>query len=121
MPYYIDCETSFVPNTTMQIFVNSLGNQTQYVFRVNDGYVIHDNRCDAVDELEGTYTERFATGRLSVSINYDFTTLTQGIYEGVDGTTYNVTKIGEFELYTLPESAVPIDHTYGGGNNHDVM
>ena len=117
MPY-IDCETSFVPNTTMQIFVNSSGRQTQYVFDVNDGYVIHDNRCDYADDLEGIYTERFAIGRLSVSINYDFTEVTQGTYEGADGVTYNVTKIGPYELYTLPESAVPIADTYGGGNDH---
>lgn len=117
----IDCETSFVPNTTMKIFENSLGNRTQYIFYANDGYVIHDNRCDYADELEGIYTERFATGQISVSIRYDFTAVTQGTYEGADGITYNVTKIGEYELYTLPESAVPTDNTYGGGNKPTVM
>lgn len=116
----IHCESSFVPNTTMRIFVNSSGNQTQYRFYPDEGYVFHDNRWDGLAEDMETVVERFSTGMSSVSIRYDFNTTTQGTYEGADGVTYNVVKIGEYELYTLPESAVPIANTYGGDNDHEV-
>lgn len=119
---YEDVIPTLVPNTTMQKKLLD-GVHKVYIIEPNEGYVLHDNRTYGIildDELNETRYPRFATGDMSVSANYDFNNTTQGTYEGVDGVTYNVTKIGEYELYTLPASAVDVAHTYGGGNDHVV-
>ena len=106
---------TLIPNTTM---VKRLldGVAKTYCIYPNEGYVLHDNRTYGVI-LDDEFNEierypRFATGDMTVSASYDFNNITQGIYEGVDGVVYNVTKIGEYELYTLPINVVPLEHIY---------
>ena len=112
---YENVEPTLIENTTIRKMISN-GVDRAYLIEANDGYVLHDNRCDlepdGVTVLETV--ELFATGTISVSINYDFNNTTIGTYEGVDGVTYNVTKIGAYELYTLPASAVDVANTYGG-------
>ena len=122
MPY-VDCETSFVPNTTMKIAVTSTGRQTQYCFYPDDGYVMHVKKNDlpiydetGINVID--YTELYGSAMKSVSINYDFSVVTQDVYTYTDknGNTVNVPveKIGTEELYTLPASIVPEKQIYGG-------
>lgn len=131
MPY-IDCETSYVPNTTMKIFVNSLGRQTQYCFYPDEGYVMHYKSVDTeiYDETGVNvigYNVLYGAGMKSVPISYDFSVVTQDVYTYTDenGMTVNVPieKIGVEELYTLPIDIVPENQLYGGGNDndHEVM
>lgn len=131
MPY-IDCETSYVPNTTMKIFVNSLGRQTQYCFYPDEGYVMHYKSVDteiydATGENVIAYTELFGRGMKSVPISYDFSVTKKDSYTYTDENqmTVNVPleKIGVEELYTLPKEFVPQNQLYDGahkaaGNTH---
>lgn len=122
MPY-VDCETSFVPNTTMKIAVTSTGRQTQYCFYPDDGYVMHVKSVD-IEIYDGTgvnvigYNVLYGAGMKSVPISYDFSIVTQDVYTYTDknGNTVNVPieKIGTEELYTLPASIVPEKQIYGG-------
>ena len=109
-----DVIPSFIENATMQKWLMD-GVHKAYRITAIDGYVLHDNRSDGseigLDLGESdNIIECFTTGMTSVSASYDFTTTTQGTYEGIDGVTYNVTKIGEYEFYTIPESVVPTDN-----------
>lgn len=114
MPY-VDCETSNVPNTTMAVFTNGLGNQTMYRFTPNDGYVLHVKRGDAPiydedDNLVG-YTERYCDGSKTVPIDYDFSVVVPDTHTYTDenGMIVNIPieRVGKEELYTLPASIVP--------------
>ena len=129
----IPCEASFVPNTTMKIYENSLGRQTQYCFYPDEGYVMHKKSVD-VEIYDETftnvigYTELFGSGMKSVSIDYDFSVVVPDTYTYTDenGMTVSIPieRIGAEELYTLPESIVPSNQIYGGGtndNDHEVM
>ena len=125
----IPCDESFVPNTIMEIVVNSLGNQTQYCFTPDDGYVIHLKR-DEVEDIDPETGDTvinvlYARGTKSVNINYDFSVVVNDVYTYTDenGNTVNIPieKIGAEELYTLPESIVPSAQIYGVGNDHEVM
>ena len=121
---YIDCETSYVPNTTMKIFVNPLGRQTQYCFYPVDGYVMHVKSVDLEiydktgENIVG-YTELFGSGMKSVPISYDFSVTKEDKYTYTDENqrTVNVPleKIGAEELYTLPKDIVPQKQLYDGG------
>lgn len=122
MPY-IDCETSYVPNTTMKIFVNPLGRQTQYCFYPVDGYVMHIKSVDMeiydkTGENVVGYTELFGSGMKSVPISYDFSVIKEDSYTYTDESGKKVDmpikKIGAEELYTLPESIVPQNQLYDG-------
>ena len=111
---YEDVIPSLIPNTTMKKKLLD-GVHKVYIIEPDKGYVLHDNRTcgiildnDSFKEL-GRYP-KFATADISVWANYDFNTMTTGTYEGVDGVTYNVTKIGEYEFYTLPADAVDAAH-----------
>lgn len=110
MPY-IDCETSFVPNTTMKIAVTSTGRQTQYCFYPDDGYVMHKKSVDTeiYDETGVNvidYNVLYGAGMKSVPISYDFSTVEQDVYTYTDenGMTVSIPieRIGAEELYTLP-------------------
>ena len=115
MPY-IDCETSYVPNTTMKIAVTSTGRQTQNCFYPDEGYVMHKKSVDLeiYDEAGVNvigYTELYGNAMKSVPIDYDFSVIVPDIYTYTDenGNTVNVPieKIGAEELYTLPIDIVP--------------
>ena len=107
-----DVTPTLIDNTTM--IKRSLdGVDKTYRITPNDGYVLHDNRVDWTDEMTGEEHILFATGTKTVSASYDFNNVVQGTYVGADGVTYNVNKIGMYELYTLPESAVPTNDKYG--------
>lgn len=118
----IPCSESFVPNTRMAIFENSLGIQTMYRFYPDEGYVMHVKSQDEPipDENYETigYREMFGSAMKSVSINYDFSVIVPDTYTYTDenGNTVNVPieRIGAEELYTLPASAVDVANTYGG-------
>lgn len=98
---------TLIENATMEKIINSSGTHTQYAITPNSGYVLHDNRND-VDEMdeEGNPTGNkilgYSEGDISVSVNYDFDTVVQGVDKGI-----TVNKIGAFELYTLPRNVVP--------------
>jgi hypothetical protein len=107
----VPIEEVFVPHTTTQVVVNSLGNITQYFITPNEGFVLHFNRNDEVQYNEDytevvSRTERYSTGGGSVSINYDFSVVVPDTYTYTDknGNTVNVPieRIGAEELYTLP-------------------
>lgn len=119
MPY-IDCKESFIPNTTMKTFENTLGDKTAYVFTPNDGYVLHLKRDEVEDtniETGDTFTViKYAKGTKSVSIDYDFSVVIDDIYTYNDesGTPISIPiqKVGAEELYTLPANMVPTDDIY---------
>ena len=108
-------EEVFVPYTTTQVVVNSLGNRTQYFITPNEGFVLHFNGNDGVQYNEDytevvSRTERYSTGGGSVPIDYDFSVVVPDTYTYTDenGNTVNVPieRIGTEELYTLPINIV---------------
>ena len=120
MPY-IDCENSYIPNTTMKIAVTSDGRQTQYCFYPDEGYVLHINSADDVSYDENyeniiSRIERYGNKMKSVSINYDFMDISSGTYTYTDdnGNEINipVEKIGAEQLYTLPSDLVSPENIY---------
>ncbi len=115
MPY-VDVE-SVIPNTTMQKIVNNSNVELQYVIKPISGYVIHSKTRDWTDTDPVTGAEIFYRGygrsSMSVAINYDFNSTTE-----IDG----YTAYGNKEIFARPESEVPDNQIFGGGNNnHEVM
>ena len=115
----IYCETSFVPNTRMTIYENSLGRKITYRFYPNEGYVMHVKSVDMeiYDETFKNvlgYNVLYGAGMKSVPISYNFSVVTQDVYTYTDnnGMTVNVPieKIGVEELYTLPANIVDAAH-----------
>lgn len=125
---YADVIPSAVANTNMQARINSSQNGI-LLFRIRpvDGYVLHDNRADEevfdpVGAPTGEVILRYATGMKSVGHDYDFDNIVPDTITDVNGNTIAVNKVGAYELFAVPASAVPEDNTYGGGNNeHEVM
>lgn len=122
---YEDVTPSLIPNTTMQkMFID--GVHKVYVIGAVDGYVLHDNRADEVilddETLEptGEVILRYATGTKTVAASYDFNTVVPDTIIDVNGNEIAVNKIGAFELFAVPISAVPENNTYGAGNDHEI-
>lgn len=129
MPF-IPYDEIFVPNTTTKVFIDSSGNATQYKIEPDDGYVLHVKSEDEPIFDEETmeiigYNERFSYFGKSVGVNYDFSVKVADTYTYTDENgneqTIPIERIGEEEFYTLPESVVPQNMTYGGKNNHESM
>lgn len=104
------------------------GVHRNYNITPNEGYVLHDNRCDeeildpVTFEPTGEMLYRYATGMVSASKNYDFTVIVPDTITDINGNTIAVNKVGAFEFFAVPASAIPENQTYGGSNNdHEVM
>lgn len=113
---------SLIPNTTMYKKIRD-GVHTTYAITANDGYVLHDNSADVIvtdpDTLEptGEVIFYYARGTKTCGANYDFSPVTVTDENGVEHTAY-----GSREFFARPESEVPADQIFGGGNNdHEVM
>lgn len=93
----------------------------------NDGYVLHDNRCDeeVLDPVTlmptGEILYRYATGSTSVGKNYDFDTVVADTITDIDGNIIAVNKVGAFDFFAVPASAIPENQIYGGGNDHEII
>ena len=117
-----DVIPSLIPNTTMQRgFVD--GVLKKYEITPSEGYVLHDNRVDEeildpeTDEPTGEMLYRYATGIVTVKANYDFTAITPDTITDINGNTIAVNKVGAFEFFAVPASAIPENQIYGGANN----
>lgn len=98
-----------IENTTMERYVNNNGIPLTYVIAPIEGYVLHDNRKDWYEEYDelgnpiGEPILGYASGSVSVALNYDFI-------------------LNPYNLYTVLASEVPADQIFGGGDNqHEVM
>ncbi len=120
MPY-IDCEKSYIPNTTMKIAVTPDGMQTQYCFYPDEGYVLHINSADDVGYDENyeniiSRIERYGNKMKSVPIDYNFSDIFPGefIYTDDNGNEVKlpVEKIGAEKLYALPSDIVSPENIY---------
>lgn len=102
---YEDVIPTLIPNTTMQKRLYD-GVHKQYVIYPVDGYVLHDSGRDWTEEDPETGNEivvrGYTRGQASCGANYDFATNPR-------------------EFYAVPESEVPADHIFGGGNDHEIM
>lgn len=119
---YEDVIPSLIPNTDMQkMYID--GVHKVYVIAPIDGYVLHDAATNEEeidpDTLEptGRIIFRYASGSASCGANYDFTPLQVTDENGVTHTAYGAQR----EFFARPESEVPADQIYGGGNDHEVM
>lgn len=117
---------SLIPNTTM---VKGILNDVHKTYEITpvDGYVLHDNRCDEeilnpeTYEPTGEMLYRYATGMVSVKADYDFTVVVADTITDINGNTIAVNKVGAFELFAVPASAIPENQTYGGvRNDHEI-
>lgn len=100
-----------IPNTTIV--------ETDLVYRItpNAGYVIHSKTRDWTDldpeTGEETFYRGYGRGTMSIGKNYDFSVTTE-----IDG----YTAYGAKEIFARPETEVPDNQIFGGGNNdHEVM
>jgi hypothetical protein len=103
---YPDVIPSLIENTTMQMGINESGAHKTYRITPVPGYVIHDNTRDYTDLDPETMEEveklGFTRGTVSCAANYDFAANPR-------------------DFYAVPETDVPADQIFGGGNDHEVM
>jgi hypothetical protein len=117
---YENVTPSLIPNTTMQKRLLN-GVHKSYLIAANDGYVLHDKANDYPEfdenmEIIGQHLG-YAAGTVTCGANYDFSPVTVTDENGVEHTAY-----GSREFFARPESEVPADQIFGGGNNdHEVM
>lgn len=108
-----DYITSPIPNTTMLEKLRD-GVLYKYAIQAANGYVLHDNRIDWLDEEDNTIP-RFKFGSTAVPVSYDFDNVTNGTFTYADENGMEVIipveMIGEYEFYTLPASVVPENQT----------
>ena len=108
--------TPIIPNTTMQkMTVN--GVDRQYKISPISGYVLHGKTRDWIDvdpeTGEETFYRGYGRGDSTVAISYDFDNTIE-----IEG----YTAYGAREIFARPESEVPDNQIFGGGNNnHEVM
>ena len=122
-----DIIPSLIPNTTMQRgYVD--GVLKRYEITPNNGYVLHDSRVyeEIVDpetlEPTGEILHLYGTGTKTVNANYDFTLIVPDTITDINGNTIVVNKIGAYEFFTVPASAIPENQIWGGNDNeHEVM
>lgn len=92
-----------IANTTMEKYIDSNNVERAYFIAPIEGYVLHHSGKDftIIDEItmEETIVEGFASGSVSVPIDYDF-----------DANPDN--------LYTKLASEVPADQIFGGNNGN---
>ena len=104
---YEDVIPTLIPNTIMQKRLRD-GVQTTYLITAVDGYVLHDNLLDRYEDYDddenpiGDLILGYYSGTRTVGANYDFTANPR-------------------EFYAVPESSVPADRIFGGGNDHEAM
>lgn len=120
---YADIVPPIVPNTSMKARRNSAGTGIQSVQTTpNSGYVLHDKNYD--EEIIDPFT-LMPTGEIKLGYrpttancgyNYEFTPVQ---VVAVNGQT--VTAYGSREFYAIPESEVPADQIYSGGDNHETI
>lgn len=91
-------------NTTMEQYVDGEGVARGYFIAPVEGYVLHDNRKDWTDIVDGEEVTFLGYGRGSVSVpvTYDFTA-------------------NPYNIYAVLESEVPADQIFSGGNNAEIM
>lgn len=125
---YEDVIPTLIPNTTMKKrFID--GVFKVYVIAPANGYVLNDRRNNHYEEYDendlgvGEPIIRFySVGECTVRYDYDFTSITAGTITDVDGNEVSVNKVGAYEIFAIPQSLVPADQIYGGGDNdHEVM
>ena len=118
---YEDVTPSLIPNTTTKKMISN-GVHRTYIFEAVDGYVLHDNAADWLDENENVI-RRYSSGDCSCGANYDFTT-TEITVPDINGNNVVVTAYGSREFFAFPASLVPEpeNNIYGGGNEpeHEV-
>ena len=113
---YEDVVPSLIANTTMRkLFIN--GVHRTYNITPIAGYVLHDNARDweemnPENPEETIFTRGYTTGTASCAAAYDF-----GAVTVIDG----YAAIGTREFFARPETEVPENQIFGGGNNHEVM
>lgn len=102
---YEDVIPTLIPNTTMRkLFID--GVHRTYNITPIDGYVLHDKNRDwyDIDPETGMDSEEptlgYTTGTATCAANYDFAANPR-------------------EFYAVPESEVPADQIFGGGDNND--
>ena len=102
---YENVTPALIENTTMQKVLFDGVHRAYYIAPV-DGYVLHDKALDWTEVDENTFEETakqgYTGGTVSCGYNYDFTANSR-------------------EFFTVPESEVPADQIFGGGNDHEVM
>lgn len=121
MPYI--GTTPIIPNTTMQIYVNSAGVQKTYRITPNEGYVMHDNTYDEpvlipeTAEPTGEVILGYRPTTASVALAYDFSTT-----ETLDEAGNTVLAYGSRQLYTKLATDVPENQIFGVSNGeHEIM
>jgi hypothetical protein len=121
-----DVIPTLIANTTMKKgFVD--GVHKAYEITPLDGYVLHDNRCDeeVLDPVTllpiGEMLYRYATGMVSARADYDFNTVVADTITDIYGNIIAVNKVGSFEFFAVPASAIPKNQIYGGGNDHEII
>lgn len=106
---------TIVPNTTMEIYSNASGVDTQYRITPLAGYILHNKVRDRVTyDNQGNIVSKtlgFTTAGTTVHISYDFTT-----HELILANGETVTVYGEKEYFTVPIEDLPEEGViYGGG------
>lgn len=117
---YEDVIPSLIPNTTMKKGYSD-GVHTVYYLKAIDGYVLHDKARDWTDidpvTMEETeYHRGYTRAEASCWHDYDFATSQIEIDSGEIVTAY-----GAREFFAIPDTEVPADSIFGGGNNHETI
>ena len=102
-----------IPNTTITLHKSGL----VYVIEANEGYVLHHSSRDWTETdpltMEETFYRGYGRSSCSAPLNYNFDETTE-----IEG----YTAYGRFEIFARPESEVPENQIFGGGNNdHETM
>lgn len=112
--------TPLIPNTIME---KGYADGIHKIYRIKPiaDYVLHDNALDEPLFDENTMESigvKFGYSPSSVYVtcgaNYDFTAHT---VTDENGNTY--TAYGNRDFFAIPESNVPADQIFGGGDNND--
>lgn len=106
--------TPVVPNTTMQIYTNTNGNDVAYKITPNDGYIMHNKNRDKVTyDGNGNVilsTPGFTSAPTTCAITYDFTTSIITLENGETVIVYGVNEYFTVLAEDLPEEGI----IYGG-------
>lgn len=121
MATFVEINPSLIPNTVMrQRMDEATGEPMTYRIKPIEGYVLHDKQLEfpEIDMETGFETgvtyRGYSASEISCWHNYDFTNTTT-----IDG----YTAYGSREFFARPESEVPSNQIFGGGNEpeHEVM